>query len=70
MIGAIAEPTGDGPRPTGMLRRTLAVAAFASLMTVAAPATHVFACTCMQVTPELTQLPDMDAAFRAAKALL
>ena len=24
----------------------------------------------MQVTPELTQLPDMDAAFRAAKALL
>ncbi|OGW68652.1 MAG: 2-Cys peroxiredoxin [Nitrospirae bacterium RIFCSPLOWO2_01_FULL_62_17] len=24
----------------------------------------------LQVTPELTQLPDMDAAFRAAKALL
>jgi thiol peroxidase len=24
----------------------------------------------MQVTPELAQMPDMDAAFRAAKALL
>ena len=45
-----------------MLRRTLAVAAFASLMTVAAPATHVFACTCMQVTPELA-LASADAAW-------
>lgn len=45
-----------------MLRRILAVAAFASLMTVAAPVTQVLACSCVQMTPELA-LANADAAW-------
>lgn len=45
-----------------MLRRILAVAAFAGLITVAAPVTQVFACSCMQMTPELA-LANADLAW-------
>ena len=56
------EPIGRGPRPTGMLRRFLAVVAFSSLVTVAAPVTQVLACSCIQMTPELA-LANADAAW-------
>jgi hypothetical protein len=62
MIGAMAEPIDRGPRPTGMLRRILAVAAFATLMAVAAPVTEVLACSCVQMTPEQA-LMNADAAW-------
>ncbi len=58
----MAEPIDRGPRPTGMLRRILAVAAFASLMTVAAPVSQVLACSCVQMTPELA-LANADIAW-------
>ena len=45
-----------------MLRRILLVAVFASLMTVAAPVTRVFACSCMQMTPALA-LANANAAW-------
>lgn len=45
-----------------MLRRIVLVAAFASLVTLAAPATTVFACSCMQMTPELA-LANANAAW-------
>ena len=38
-------------RPSGMLRRLLTVAAFSTLVTVAAPVTQVFACSCVQLGP-------------------
>ncbi len=62
MIGPPAEPIGGEMRPEGMLRRILLVAAFVSLMTVAAPVTQVFACSCMQMTPEIA-LTNADAAW-------
>lgn len=56
------EPIGGEMRPDGMLRRILAVAAFANMMTMAAPVAQVFACSCMQMTPELA-LSNADAAW-------
>lgn len=45
-----------------MLRRILLVAAFVSLMTVAAPVTRVSACSCMQMTP-VQALANADVAW-------
>lgn len=62
MIRAVAEPIALRPRPSGMLRRILSGAVFATLVTLAAPTAHVFACSCMQMTPELA-LANADIAF-------
>jgi len=51
MIGAAAEPIAAGERPTGMLRRLLAVTAFSTLVSVAAPVSHVLACSCINLGP-------------------
>lgn len=45
-----------------MLRRILAVAAFSSLVTVAAPVTRVLACSCIQLAPG-DALANADVAF-------
>ena len=62
MIGAMTEPIRPRSRPGAMLRRLLNILAFASLITVAAPATRVFACSCMQFTPAMA-LANADVAF-------
>ena len=45
-----------------MLRRFLSVAVFATLVTLAAPTARVFACSCMQMTPQQA-LANADIAF-------
>ncbi len=62
MIRAVAEPIALAARPVGMLRRILALAAFSSLMTVAAPVTQVFACSCMEMTQQMS-LANADVAW-------
>jgi len=62
MIGAMAEPIRTRPRPNGMLNRVVSVAVFATLVTLAAPTAHVFACSCMQMSPE-EALTNADVAF-------
>ena len=62
MIRAKVEPIGPDSRPTGMLRRILAVVAFSSLVTVAAPVTQVLACSCIQLA-EGQALANADAAW-------
>jgi hypothetical protein len=49
-------------RPSVMIRRLLTVAAFSTLVTVAAPVTHVLACSCIQFTPGQA-LATADAAW-------
>jgi len=51
MIEAMAEPIPTPRRPSGMPPRFLSVAVFATLVTLAAPTAHVFACSCIQTTP-------------------
>ena len=46
---AMKEPIGSGPRPARMQRRILALAFFATLVTIAAPAAQVYACSCAQL---------------------
>ena len=43
------EPIAGTPRPSAMLRRVLAVTAFSALVSVAAPVSHVLACSCVQL---------------------
>jgi len=62
MIGAMAEPIAFPLRPTGMLRRLLSLAVFTTLVTLAAPTAHVFACSCMRTTPAQA-LVNADFAF-------
>jgi hypothetical protein len=45
-----------------MLRRLLSVAVFATLVTLAAPAARVFACSCMQMNPQ-EALANAEVAF-------
>lgn len=58
----MAEPIGPDPRPTGMLRRVLALAFFATLVSVAAPTAQVYACSCMQLGAGQA-LANADVAF-------
>ena len=62
MIKAMAEPIAPPPRPTGMLRRLLSVAVFTTLVTLAAPTATVFACSCIQLTPN-EALANAEVAF-------
>ena len=62
MIGAMAEPMAGAARPSGMLRRFMAVAVLTTLVTVAAPTARVFACSCIQMTPVIA-LANADVAF-------
>jgi hypothetical protein len=43
----MTEPIGPDARPSGMLRRLLALAVFSMFVGVAAPVAQVYACTCM-----------------------
>ena len=58
----MAEPIGPDPRPSGMLRRLLAVTFFAVLVSVAAPVARVFACSCAQLGAGQA-LANADVAF-------
>jgi hypothetical protein len=49
IIRGAMEPIVPTPRPRRMLRRLLAVTALSSLVSVAAPVSHVLACSCVQL---------------------
>jgi hypothetical protein len=45
----MTEPIGPDPRPSGMLRRLLALAVLSALVGVAAPVAQVYACSCIRL---------------------
>jgi len=63
----MTEPIPPATRPGDMIRRMLAVAAFSTLVMVAAPVTQAFACSCVQLAAGQA-LANADLAFEGTVA--